>query len=433
MITRQASLRYPEDLRVWQDIYDRGDWPFAADNLCAEAIAGFRKFSEKYYNYFEQIINNQEFDRNQTTADRLRARFLQAINDYWSPLGEVAAQRRVQPYYDLLNEITEQAQAYLDKLSLGLPGVLVYFNKVTSIKYCPYARIAFIGTPYTQLIFKDVMAIPHELGHYLYWNLGGSLSEVRQRHQRIKEGAAPVLKKVPELQQLDPAEGAAAEGMVLSWLEETFCDVVGTRLDGVGFIESLQSLIKGSASNADELTENDDCHPPLCIRPFVRKHAHHLNGGTSPVDWDDFFKGTFRIESVRSLELEAPPPNIESLMMKMPKKALVEMLMSEESPMETALPSLQLGVSRLIPAVEALVEFLNAQIGELLKTGLPAPLDPALAFDQLLTLAEGDAVAQSKPPYEILLHPRILEGGVQHGPHSATAHGKSHTVPVHNH
>jgi hypothetical protein len=423
MITQQVVFRYPEDLRAWLPLYPES-------TPTGRAMAGFREFSDRYSEYFAKI----EVDRTKTTAARLNAQVGQALTDYWAPLGEVATQRRVAHYRDLLDDGTLQAQEYLDELGLGLPGVLIYFNKVATIKYCPYTRFAFIGTPYTQSVARDWMAIPHELGHYLYWNLGSTLSETRQRHQEIRKGAAAALQQVPELKQFNSKESEAAETMLLSWLEETFCDVVGTRLSGVKFIESLQTLITSAAGNVDDLMENDGRHPPLLMRPFVREHAHKLTWGTSRVDWDSFFKTTFQLEGVQSLKLAVFPQITKSAIARMLKKTLVELLAAEESTMEAVIPAFQLPLPQIVPAIEALVEFLNAQIDDLLKAPLPTPTEPGSAFDQLLALAEEEAKVRGEHPYEILLRPRILEGGEWHGPHAAWAHGSwRHTIPAHPH
>ena len=447
MIINAVRQLYPQDVEKWQSLYGGGQ-PSLADNLCGEAIAGFSAFSKRYLSFFDQLIQNGEFDPLRTTSDRLRAQSYQVFNDYWAPLGEVAAQRQVKPYRDLLDQATNQAQAYLDTLNLGLPGALIYFNKVTSIKYYPYTNIAFVGTPYTQVIFEDWMAIPHELGHYLYWNVGSSLAEVRKRHEELKAGAVAVLKGVLELQKISPDERLVAQTMVLSWLEETFCDVVGTRLGEVGFKESLQGLIRSSDSGSGDLVADDGHHAPLCIRIFIREHAHKLNGGGSRLDWEGFLGQALHVTDLYSLEVTASPPDLGAAMKALSAEALLTLLSAADPAKQVALPAVRFSVAQIVPAIEALVAFLNTEIDSLLKTGLPLARDPASTFDQLLELAQEDAQRTNKvvevgqpdttesamtAPYEILLRPRVMEGGDQHGPHGAWAHFQYHEVGVHNH
>jgi hypothetical protein len=417
--------------------------------LCAEAIAGFSAFGKDYLSFFDKLIQDATFDSHRTTSHRLRAQSYQAFNDYWAPLGEVAAQRQVKPYRDLLDAATEKAKEYLVKLNLSLPGVLIYFNKVASIKFYPYTNIAFVGTPYTQVFFGDWMAIPHELGHYLYWNMGSTLAEVRKRHEKMQVGAATALNDVPELKRITPGDRLAAQAMVLSWLEETFCDVVGTRLGEVEFKESLRTLIRNSASKADDLVVDDGHHAPLCLRIFIREHAHKLNGGASRLAWDRFLKEDLGVTDLHSLELTAAPLDIGSAIKALSADVLLNLLAADDPIKEAALPTIRLSVAQIVPAIEAVVEFLNAEFDSFFKAGSSLVRDPTPAFDQLLKLTQEEAQRMNQSvevsqqgamestmiqPYEILLHPRVLEGGDQHGPHSAWAHSLVlHTVGVHNH
>jgi hypothetical protein len=394
---RQTAFR-SKDVGVWQELY--------AGTPVGEAIAGFREFREDYSRYFEDVISNEEFDSGKFTGDNLRSRYQHALEDYWAPLGEVAMQRQVEHYRALLDEGTDIAQRrYLP--NLNLPGVLIYFNKVANIKYCPYTSLPFVGTPYSSAAGGDWMAIPHEIGHYLYWNLGSNLQETHQRHAEIKDEAAATLKEMPEPQRCT----------ILAWLEEIFCDVVGVRLGGDEFVRSFQAFILSCAGNADELTENDGRHPPLAVRPFVREHALKIvSGETSGRDWDGFFKDTFG-KGVAELNLKASPPNIKAMIKKMTKAELWRILGLEDSPEAAILPFVQSPSSEIIPAIETLVEYLNKGINTLLPT-FQLPTHEAGAFQQLLDLVTvlpaEDQRFRGKPPYELLLRPRILERGLQH-------------------
>jgi len=419
MIKYQAVF-HPEDWREWQILYEE-------DTLIGRAIAGFREFSQDYKDYFDGIISEGKFDYSKTTADRLRSRVLQALEDYWAPLGEVAMQCQIEHYRGLLADGTAKAQTYLDKLESGLSDVLIYFNKVAAIKYCPYTSIPFIGTPYTLSVAGDWMAIPHELGHHLYWNLGVDFRDTRRRHRAIEKEAAKKLKErgVPESHQT----------MLLSWLEETFCDVVGTRIGGVEFVTRFEDFMKSRAGNTDELTANDGSHPPLCLRPFVREHALKLNGGASGGDWSGFFNRAFG-KGVSELNLEASPPNFEDMIREMTKEELLRMLEPEESPETTTPTQFQpLPLAEIIPAMEVLVEYLYTQIDDsLLAFGKQPSTHETHSFGQLLDLAIEDSSSQGKPPYEILLRPRILEGGYEDEPHSCWAHWSwDHMMGVHYH
>ena len=59
--------------------------------------------------------------------------------------------------------------------------VLTYFQKTAFVRVIPYAPVAIIGIPVTCVDqtnnFRDFMAIPHEVGHYVYWHAREGLQE----------------------------------------------------------------------------------------------------------------------------------------------------------------------------------------------------------------------------------------------------------------
>ena len=194
--------------------------------------------------------------------------------------------------------------------------------------------------------------------------------------------------------------------------------------------------MKRRAGNTDELTANDGCHPPLCLRPFVREHTLKLNGEASGVDWDDLFDRAFG-KGVSELNLEASRPNFKDIIREMTKEELVRMLDPEE-PLETMTPvQLQpLPLVEIISAIEVLVEYLYAQIDDsLLTLRRQPPTHETHPFGQLLDLAIEDSEPQGKQqPYEILLRPRILEGGYIGKAHRCLAHGSwDHRMGLHYH
>jgi hypothetical protein len=115
---------------------------------------------------------------------------------------------------------------------------------------------------------------------------------------------------------------------------------------------------------------------------------------------------------------------------------LLEVLGAENPLKLTSVPSVQpqrLPVRELVPAVQVLVKYLDAEIDVLMRS-IHTPARSSTPFEQLKQFAVQVANTQSQRPYEVLLRPRILEGGQTHGPHSCWAHWSwDHTVGVHNH
>jgi hypothetical protein len=433
MIINQITSIYPQDLSGWERLYE-GERPTIADQLVAQAIAEFKVFSAQLQAYIEDVIEKKAYDSALTTPDRLRARFYQVFNDYWAPLGQVAAQRQISLYRDRLNQGTEQANAFLGQLGLKIPGSLIYFNKVASVEYYPFTDIPFIGTPYTQIVFDDWMAIPHELAHYLYWKLEGSLGQTRDWHRQLKEGAIALFRQQPVVQVLTSDEQAAVLKMLTSWIEEAFCDVVGTRLGGQAYVESLKTLIANSVDHAGELVEDDGQHPPYLFRAWLREYVYQVNGGIA-LGLEEFIKNLLHIEDVDGLEKALLSANFDQLAQNLSPSLLIEAIKSPEVFLRKDFPAIRLTAGEFRSVITSLAEFLNQQFDQSVSPKTRAARsspEPAGSFARLLSLAEVESASKGMPVYEVLLQPRVLEGGNQHGPHGCWGHASYHTIGVHN-
>ncbi|MFO7681470.1 MAG: hypothetical protein R6X34_15605 [Chloroflexota bacterium] len=122
-------------------------------------------------------------------------------------------------------------------------AVITYFLKAPNIRVIPYAPAAVVGIPFTCLTTpQDYLAIPHEIGHYLYHHGYGLASA---------------------LQNLLPAMPAWGSG----WLEEIFADVYGCLVAGPVIGLDFQDLL--SDNDRQRFTTGDGDHPVDAIRPFI--------------------------------------------------------------------------------------------------------------------------------------------------------------------
>ncbi|MCP4369968.1 MAG: hypothetical protein GY797_17910, partial [Deltaproteobacteria bacterium] len=251
------------------------------DHVLLSVIDQFQTFAQEFLGFFENrstgiLHKSKGFNALDTTPDRLRFQALIALETYWTLVRRVAEQRQIDHYREILDEGTRKAEEYLTQLGLDLPGVCLYFNKYTAIQYSPYSNVAFIGLPYFLVSAidpddRDWMAIPHELGHYVYWNLGyrldkdgqnvwtlGSLADARQWQADLRNGVKIILEDNRENLNLKSAvEFNILQNNVLNWVEEIFADVVGTRLAGAEFIKSYEKLIVSRTGKKDDLKIND--------------------------------------------------------------------------------------------------------------------------------------------------------------------------------
>lgn len=136
-----------------------------------------------------------------------------------------------------------------------LPNVappLTYIRANAGIRLIPYGFRPLISFPSAALapsLKRDFLAIPHELGHYLFW--------------RGKDAHGSLFfKRIAELDQFQKASP-----QIQQWTEEIFADIVGTLIGGPVTVLSLQDMMLEKVGN---LFVHDDGHyPPPAIRPYV--------------------------------------------------------------------------------------------------------------------------------------------------------------------
>lgn len=135
--------------------------------------------------------------------------------------------------------------------------VLTYLQKAASARVVPYAPLAVIGIPFSTIaayedqaadlsVSVDLLAIPHEVGHYLY------------RHGR-KEGIVLKSRITEEL--------VGRKAYLSQWAEEIFSDVYGTLVAGPVIALDFQDLM--SDNNPIDLFSSDGEHPYAALRPLI--------------------------------------------------------------------------------------------------------------------------------------------------------------------
>ena len=136
-------------------------------------------------------------------------------------------------------------------------AVITYFQKNPSIRLIPYAPVAIIGLPVTSIsaetepdISRDLLAIPHEVGHYVFKH--GTING-----ERIKIALRDRL--------------TACEKWLYRWKEEIFSDVYGTAVAGPVMALDFQDLM--IATKTTEYLEDDTEHPIPALRPRVYNMA----------------------------------------------------------------------------------------------------------------------------------------------------------------
>ena len=145
------------------------------------------------------------------------------------------------------------------------PAVFTYYNKSPSICLVPYANVALIGIPYTAaLCSTDLLAIPHEVGHYLYWH-GSGLRIGSMVEEYIHPGHPQIFVDIT----IDPSQDSRIirESALYNWQEEIFADFYGSKIAGPLIANDFQDYQLRNREN--HFVRDDGEHPTPAYRPNI--------------------------------------------------------------------------------------------------------------------------------------------------------------------
>ena len=136
--------------------------------------------------------------------------------------------------------------------------IITYLAKSIRSRLVPYSHTLLISIPYSALHSginpsRNYLAIPHEIGHHLYWNGTHPESKLTMRDH--------LLKKVGEAE-------IKSDDWRLHWLEEIFADAYAVVLAGPVIVLDFQDMLDDDMS--DHFREDTDKHPIPEIRPFIQ-------------------------------------------------------------------------------------------------------------------------------------------------------------------
>jgi hypothetical protein len=159
-------------------------------------------------------------------------------------------------------------QSVVNSENHGLKGVpstvITYFHKSPNVRVLPYAPTALVAIPFTCIgTPRDLLAIPHEVGHFVYWrgtdNAGKSLR-------------AKLFEAIGEVSQ-DPVP------YWYRWVEEIFADVYGCLIAGPVMALDFQDLQLQFSQRL--FIKDDGAHPVPLLRPAIYTKVLNATGGAS--------------------------------------------------------------------------------------------------------------------------------------------------------
>lgn len=393
---------------AWRQKAKETQFPYA--DVFQQAITDFQKFSYAYQDYFEDLVEEGSYNHEKTTGVRLRYQYMETLEGYWLSLEQVILQWQVEYYRKALEQAYEESMSFLKNLDLSLPGILIYFNKVANIRYLPFTGIPILGISHLFSGSERWSAISHEIGHYLFWNLGSSLGETRKLQKKLKTDAAQFL--------TESGIGEKQRDLTISWLEEVFSDIIGTRVDGVQFLQRSEEFIESQAGNESERTLVVDRHPPLIFRPLIWRQA--LKSADETIQLPPPVRNFDGTAEIKFCPLIISGEEKVAGLMAVPGDQDFETLRAEE----------------LRPAIEKLVKFLTGKLGGILSDIRLIKGKRATAFQKLKRFLEEEKQTseklKEKEIYELLLQPRTFEGAYSHAHGLQSLHGW-HELGTHSH
>lgn len=230
------------------------------------SLAGYLEmFGSAHYDYFAKYCDFRDPQKAQTEPSR--AHILQTILDQiicdLEVIQRARDQRQALSTSDLLSltdkvamRALQPAEELLSAQKTAPTTVLTYVQKSPGIRVIPYAKVALIGVPLTCMsVSRDFMAIPHEVGHYLYWHGRSQEHSKGYPKKRIWEQLMDLFKDRPEL------------GRCSAWREEIFADVYGCLVAGP--VAALSCQDQQLEYSGIAFMEDDGEHPTPALRPYT--------------------------------------------------------------------------------------------------------------------------------------------------------------------
>ena len=289
-----------------------------------------RYFSHKYVSFLSKVTlepaETDEFDQT-----KLRNQALERVLEEWDTIRHALEQRENPRYQKTLVELDELTVECLSPLfgEKSIRGkAFAYFHKLFDIKRFAFSRIPLIGAPFSALNSpEDWLAIPHEAGHYIFWNGTSTFTSFNQFYLALQDRFVEAISN--SLQNRITGRVFHHKGEVyqvwLNWLNEIFADVFGTLVAGPAFAWSMQSNLRAGLSVRDLLHyHGEPDHPDPFIRPYFHintlremakekeidlEFANQLNATANLLEksWKDSWPGNITIklptpDSIGSME-----------------------------------------------------------------------------------------------------------------------------------
>ena len=263
------------DLTVWHDRWDAvnaiigtmvksygGSSVATKKDILCPLLDYFQQFATQHFNFFVGRCENGDLNKSAEYPFNyvLRATLEQIESDL-EVIRQAADQRTAFPNVSSKIETADRLVYLALRPAVKgdlfqQPTAITYFGTSLSIRVIPYASAALVRVPFTcGSTDLDYLAIPHEVGHYVFWN-GRSGPTKKHIHESLREATTGFKCK--------------------RWLEEIFADVYGGLVGGPALALDFQELQVESSQNGFDF--DDNVHPKPSVRPQIHTRLFNRLG-----------------------------------------------------------------------------------------------------------------------------------------------------------
>ncbi|MEZ4643310.1 MAG: hypothetical protein R3E31_11360 [Chloroflexota bacterium] len=137
-------------------------------------------------------------------------------------------------------------------------SALCYLDNRVQARLVPYFEVVLVGIAFASMLdgdkpTRDFLAIPHEIGHHLFWN-GRIPNTATPLHQALLVTAVEA--------------GLSEDSWQVRWLEEIFCDTYALLVGGPAVALDFQDMLDDDTPA--HFCEDTDKHPIPEIRPRIQ-------------------------------------------------------------------------------------------------------------------------------------------------------------------
>jgi hypothetical protein len=280
-------------IAYWQEQVNGGDeWPLPLKELVEDAAFFAHRYRERFGAVVEDGGVIEALHRTNTDPWTVQHQAREALLQEWDTVRQALEQRQIPRYSQRLAVLEAVAAESINPIFPDLSSkTIVYFHKVFDITRFAFSRMPVIGVPFSALDLPESwLSIPHETGHYVFWNVTPSLIEFAAFYAEMEQRVIGALTEAIAQREMETGHFKRSGEIYrtwLLWMNEIFADIYGTLVAGPASGWGIQQILRSRLNRGDLYHSHEASdHPDPYIRPFI--HIHTLRAMTQASGYDAY-------------------------------------------------------------------------------------------------------------------------------------------------